>query len=169
MNKERGIIIIKGVLLFIGLFFTSHFAMSQNHLEGEIRDSKTKDVLPFVHVIANDSGKGTATNIDGVFKLNSPEKIRFVQVSYVGYEKQVVPIKQGKSPVILLKKINFSLKAVNIYPGENPAHAIILKTYANSDKNNPKKSGSFEYDTYMKMRGIIDMDSVAKADTNDLG
>ena len=168
MNKERGIIIIKGVLLFIGLFFTSHFAMSQNHLEGEIRDSKTKDVLPFVHVIANDSGKGTATNIDGVFKLNSPEKIRFVQVSYVGYEKQVVPIKQGKSPVILLKKINFSLKAVNIYPGENPAHAIILKTYANSDKNNPKKSGSFEYDTYMKMRGIIDMDSVAKADTNDL-
>lgn len=146
----------------------SFYSFSQNSVEGEIRDAITKDVLPFVHVIANENGRGTATNIDGEFTLESNGKIRFIQVSYVGYEKQTFTPRSSGKNVILLKKVNFSLRAVNVYPGENPAHAIIQKTYANSDKNNPMKSGAFEYDTYMKMKGIIDMDSVAQSDTNDL-
>ena len=153
-----------GALLFLG----SIEANGQFILEGEILDSKTKEPLPFVNIIANDSGAGAATNIDGEFNLKSNEKIRFIQVSYVGYDKKKVPTEGQTNLTVLLPKSNVSLRAVNIFPNGNPAHPIILRTYANSDKNNPEKNGSFEYDTYMKMKGILDIDSTQSLDTSSM-
>tara|TARA_B100000508_G_scaffold93157_1_gene72767 strand:+ start:1516 stop:3960 length:2445 start_codon:yes stop_codon:yes gene_type:complete len=141
---------------------------AQHSLKGEILDAKTRDPLPFVNVIANDSGNGTATNIDGAFQLSSKTRIQFIQVSYVGYEKQIVPILTDEPLIVLLQKTKVSLRPVNIFPDGNPAHRIILKTYSNSDKNNPEKSGSFEYETYMKMKGILDVDSTQNVDTEEL-
>jgi len=52
-------------------------------VEGKIRDAFTKEALPFVHVIANDSGRAADTNIDGEFTLESNDEIKFIRVSHV--------------------------------------------------------------------------------------
>jgi hypothetical protein len=136
----------------------------QYQLKGKVIDSKTKETLAFVNIVANNQRIGATTGIDGVFKLNSS-----------GYQPLEVDVK-GKTYVALeLKRTSFELMEFNVLPGENPAHRIIKKVVENRKLHNPEKSLNFKYESYTKLyfTGQVDSailnnpDTIVKLDTND--
>ncbi len=151
------------------------FAFAQHQITGRVSDSKTKEPLAFVNIVANNQRTGTTTGIDGVFSLNSDAAITSLQLTYVGYEPMTLAVSGKTSINIFLKKTSYELMEFTLLPGENPAHRIIKKAVENRKINNPEKSLNFKYDSYSKMYFAVDGDSleamrqdtIAKLDTND--
>jgi len=152
--------------VFIFLVFLLQFpvALFTQNSTGTVYDAKTKQVLAFVNIVTNNSRVGTATDIDGKFTIYSSDKIEFIQLTYVGYEPQIVYIQNSNTPLkVYLEKTTHELEEVVIVAGENPAHRIIKNVVENRDRNNPEKLKSFSYTSYDKM--IFTVDTLAIPDS----
>ncbi|MBL4667972.1 MAG: carboxypeptidase-like regulatory domain-containing protein [Flavobacteriales bacterium] len=147
------------ILCFI-LFFVKGL-LAQHQIKGKVIDSKTKDPLAFVNIVINNSNKGTTTDIDGVFKLNSPVSISSLKLSYVGYEPKEIALQNKTNILIKMQRTSFALEEFKVFPGVNPAERIIKEVIKNRNKNNPEKSLNFKYETYSKMYFSMFMDSLA--------
>lgn len=134
------------------LLGSSFSARCQHVIEGLVLDSATNAPLAFVNIVANSNREGTATDIDGKFKLRTVNRVQILQFSYVGYKPFSYQPKSGeKEVVIYLSSAGIELKAVAIYPGENPAHRIIQNAIENRRMNNPEKIPRFQYRSYNKL------------------
>jgi len=146
------------LIFIVGLLFFPLVVFAQHQLQGTIVDSKTKEPLAFVNIVANKQHIGTTTGINGNFNLNSPEPILKLKLSYVGYEPQEIEVPNQKNIWIELKKTSYELTEFVVLPGENPAHRIINKVVENRKIHNPEKSLDFKYESYSKMyfTGLVD-------------
>jgi hypothetical protein len=136
---------------------------------GRVIDSESRVALPFVNIVVNNSNRGGTTDIDGRFALNTTEEIRFLQLSYVGYENQIYPVQDGKDDhLILLKKMEYELPEYVVYPTENPAHRIIRNAIQNKDLNDPEKLDAFSYTAYDKMIFTLELDSLPMVDSLEM-
>ena len=143
-----------GKALVLLLFFFSFNMGAQSLKKFKLIDEDTGDVIPFANVLFNDtSNKGTATDIDGVFFMNSD--VEKITISYVGYETKTVSVQNIKNNTITLKQTISELDEV-VIDGENPAHRIIRNVVANRDLNNPENLNSFTYKSYDKI--VVDID-----------
>ncbi len=129
-------------------------------ITGIIADSTTKEPLAFVNIIYNNDNRGTTSNIDGKFTIETDENIKFLKFSYIGYKPKIIyteNIKPNEHLRVLLSKNTLSLSEVTVLPGINPAHRIINKVIENKDINNPEKLSSFTYTSYNKLYFTIDL------------
>lgn len=135
---------------------------SQNYfITGKVIDAKTKEPLAFVNILVNNDVNVRQSDIDGVFRISSAQKIDSLTLSYVGFESLVFVVEApSKNLTIALNKKEIQLNEVVILPGENPAHRIINKMIENQDMNNPEKLPSFSYDSYNKMIFTANIDSM---------
>lgn len=143
--------------LFIGFLLVSNFVLSQYKLAGKITDKNTGEPLAFVNIIIN-TGKVTATNINGDFSVISNEKITTIECRYVGYKNKKIAVNSSYVKLQLVSK-DLQLEEFKVIAGENPAHRIIRKAVANRKINNPENLSSFQYKSYNKTR--INMDSLS--------
>jgi uncharacterized protein DUF5686/carboxypeptidase-like protein len=155
-------------ILFLILFFVFANAQldAQDYiLKGKVVDAVTDVPLAFVNIVIDDGWQGTATDIDGKFKLQHNKEIHHLKLSYVGYQSKTLSVEGQNEVLIKLDQIKFELPEVTILPGENPAHRIIQNVIDNKDRNDPEKLPSFSYTAYDKMYFTIDRDSLRKFDT----
>ena len=111
--------------LFLG-FFVLSVSAQPFEITGIITDSETKEPLPFVNIVINNSNHGGISDINGKFSLKSNSEIYFLRVSYVGYFSDTILLNKGQTFVELeMRKNAVELNEVVILPGENPAHRII--------------------------------------------
>ena len=98
---------IKKFLLLIFLCLNINLAFSQTNLYGKVSDATTGEPLIGATIIYG-KGMGTATDIDGNYKIEIPSGKRKFQISYVGYEalNKEVFIKEKS------QELNFKLKTV---------------------------------------------------------
>ncbi len=145
--------------LFVSLPVSWYFLFSvcalateeSNIVSGRVVDADTREPLAFVHMVINDSNTGVMTDIDGFFTIQHREEVRFLQLSYVGYERKTYTPDHGhRNHLILLQRKPIELQEVVVLPGENPAHRIIENAIRNRDMNNPEKLRSFSYESYNK-------------------
>lgn len=74
-------------------------------LIGVIKDSKTKEPLPFVNVVIKQDGKqvaGGTTDFDGIFTISVPSGVLDLEIVTVGYYKYVqtgITIPEGKKRI----------------------------------------------------------------------
>ncbi|HSH65300.1 MAG TPA: mucoidy inhibitor MuiA family protein, partial [Bacteroidia bacterium] len=61
-------------------------------VNGKVIDSETKEGVPFATVIVEGTTVGTTSNADGGFSLALPPNTKNIIVSYIGYEKRIVPV-----------------------------------------------------------------------------
>ena len=157
-------------LICIFLFFGVSSYSQEYYAEGKVLDSRTNAPLAFVNIVINDGPFGGTSDIDGSFKLHSPDRIEILSISYVGYKSLIYRIdnQDEKKLKIRLKKLSYELNEVKIYPGINPAHRIINKVIANRDNNDPEKLESFSYTSYDKMVITVDLDSLNMLDTSTM-
>lgn len=114
----------------------SSCAFSQTKITGVIKDSGTKEPLPYCSVAISGTRNGTITNGDGVFSIsiNSPEDI--LTFSYLGYEPKSIPAnKLMNTNVIYLTKKSIVISEVTIHSDNDYIYDIYEKCRDNLIKN----------------------------------
>lgn len=104
-------ILLKSLLLFIILCNANSNAQSK--VEGIIKNSITKNNIPFVNVAYEALNVGTISNNEGYFNLKKIDSLKFIQISSVGYESKRVNIETLSKIIYLSPKIE-SLQEVVI-------------------------------------------------------
>ncbi len=155
--------------LLLCCFLYVQFLQAQFVVSGRVIDADTHEALAFVNVVSSSSSTGTSSDIDGRFSIRSAVPVTRLQLSYVGYESQILEVKEKQELLAKMKRKNFQLAEVKIFPGENPADRIIKKASANRSLNNPEKNTSFAYTSYNKFYVTADFkgegDTVNTLDT----
>lgn len=162
MVKQTQKNILKRIILLLFFFFTiSGYIFSQNvtTIKGIVKDSLTKEPLPFVTIQFDKTTNGIFTDNDGEFKLSNRGAQTQVSVSFIGYKTKTFTVPLGKitTKEILLVSEDLTLKEVIIRPKKekyskknNPAVELIEKVIANKDKNNVLKQ-NYQYEEYERI------------------
>lgn len=88
---------ILATLLFL---FAVTVAFAQQKVTGSVIDENGEPLIGAT-VKAKGSADGTVTDLDGHYTFNFGKDVKFLEVSYIGYKTQYVPIKNGKADVQL--------------------------------------------------------------------
>lgn len=134
-------------LCFIGA--PSHAQVRE--VQGVVRDARTREVLPFVSIAANDGETGTTTNLDGEYRLQHNRPVTRLRFSYVGYAPQVIYPDSSQKIDVFLQPSSAQLQEVVVLgSGQNPAHRIIRLANQNRDRHRPENLQAYTYRTYNK-------------------
>ncbi|NOT37686.1 MAG: carboxypeptidase-like regulatory domain-containing protein [Saprospiraceae bacterium] len=146
-------------LLFKITIFSCCFTTSSVicQISGTIRDANG-DVLPFVSVYIENTGRGTTSNDQGNYELALQANDKVVVFQQIGYEKQKIVLQNFPAKIrkdIILKSIQYNLSdAVFVASKEDPAYPIIRKAIERR-KYHERVDSAFECNSYSK--GIFKM------------
>jgi hypothetical protein len=139
-------------------------------ISGRITDKRTGKPLAFVNIVYKESGQGTVSDIDGEFSIPVSSGIDFLKFSYLGYELRMIQQKDimpGTRLEVNLEETAYEIAEVEVQPGINPAHRIIMLASRNRKLNNPEMMQSFSYTSYSKMFFTLEQDSLWQDSTNE--
>ncbi len=156
------------IKLFIALFFLGIFsAYSQTKVSGYVFDNFNEPVS-FANIIFKGSTRGTITDENGRFYLESNETWEVLTVSFIGYETLNIPLdkKVNYNLKFTLKEEAAQLDAVVILSGKqskknNPAIDLLRKIWDNKRSNGLKQFKQYEYDKYEKVE--FDLNTIDSA------
>ena len=138
--------------------------VAQTIVDGRVLDAFRGQPLAFVHIVPEGMRDGTTTDIDGRFRLALPDGPRMLRFSYVGY-KPLQRMAEVHGPMLVtMEQAAMELPAVEIRPGENPAHRIIERAYRNRRINDGLTRTAHRYTSYSKTIFTGDVDSALLAD-----
>ncbi|WP_026715403.1 DUF5686 family protein [Flavobacterium daejeonense] len=147
---------------FLLFFLFTLSLQAQFQINGIVKDSHSGKPLPFATITTN-SGS-SISDVDGKFSINFDSKTTFSSfyVSYLGYQIKKTDYQNGTAFYsVFLTPLTAELKEVKIQ-NKNTALAIIQKTIALKDQNNPeKKLQSFEFKSYNKLIVSANPDSIS--------
>jgi Family of unknown function (DUF5686)/CarboxypepD_reg-like domain len=147
---------IKKITNITFLFLSIYHINAQVKVSGVIVDQEDKPI-PFSNVIFKGSIEGTISDEKGQFYLQSNQEYKELEVSFLGFETQVIPLKKNNYNLkIVLQEARDQLNEVRIYSGKikkkgNPAIAILKKIWAKKHKNGIYLYDRYEYDKYEKI------------------
>lgn len=149
----------KILVTFFGVLISVN-GFSQEIISGFVRDSLTNEPLIFAHVVLNDGPRGTTTDLNGFFKMETSAVVSHLRIKYIGYETRRFPI-EGQSDLLIFKlpRSNTQLAEVTIHPGENPADRIIRNVVKNRKETDPGNLPYFSYKAYEKTIFTLDEDT----------
>lgn len=154
------------VALVTGMLFGTclHSYSQATKIMGTITDANTKEPVPFANIVLQGTSIGATSGFDGYFSIetkkeNIPDTL---VISYIGFKTQKVKIDRGifQELQIELHPSEFTLKEVEIFPGENPAEVILRKIIANKDSNNKQNFEAFQYEVYTKVQ--LDLNNITE-------
>lgn len=99
-------------LFFIVFLWIPMSLYAQHTLQGKVLDAQTKEPLIGATVAVVGSSNGSSTNANGAFRLQITDSTTRLEISYVGYDKQVVAVDNGKLLVIALQPTVNNLQQV---------------------------------------------------------
>lgn len=139
------------LLLVLGLSLQGIAQLTR--VKGSITDERSGEPLAFVNLIFKGTTIGTHTDINGQFDLSIHKAADTLLVSYLGYQSQRIRIQPNKLNElrIKLKSSENMLSAVEIKPGENPAHRIMRNVVEHKAQNDPSTLPAYQYRVYNKI------------------
>ncbi|WP_111706377.1 DUF5686 and carboxypeptidase-like regulatory domain-containing protein [Lutibacter citreus] len=149
--------------LFCILFVVSATVFSQVKISGTVIDAQNESI-PFANILFVGSTIGTVSDENGKFYLESNKTYNEVEVSFLGYETKIIPVKSRDfKMVITLEEAASQLKEVFIYSGKvkkkgNPAIAILKKIWEKQRKNGIHLFDQYQYEKYEKLE--FDMNNI---------
>jgi hypothetical protein len=154
--------------IFLSFLFSFVFlaGFSQVKIGGVVKDENNQSI-PFANIVFVGSSTGTVSDENGKFYLESNKTYTKIEVSFLGYENKIVPIKSRDfNLTINLKEEASQLKEVFIYSGKvkkkgNPAIAILEKIWAKKRHNGIYLFDQYQYEKYEKLE--FDMNNVDSA------
>lgn len=157
------------ILLIILCLFPSYL-FAQTKAGGQVKDSNGGSVA-YATIYFKDSSKGTLTDENGKFYLESDRTFPTLVVSFMGFETIELDLKKGTNLglEVVLEPDNASLDEVIIVSGKqskknNPAIDILRKIWENKRENGVKKFNQYTYDKYEKIEfDLNSIDSVFKS------
>ena len=100
--------------LLLAMLFTTSWMFAQVTVTGNVRDERDEGAIGATVLLVG-SQKGAITDSEGNFKLSVPNaQTAVLQISYVGYETQTIPLK-GKTRIrVILKEEANALNEVMV-------------------------------------------------------
>lgn len=166
---------MRAKLIALTLLLTVFASCAFAQISGRIFDAQNGAPMPFVNVVKVGQQAGTTSDIDGKFTLQDAwigDQLRF---TFVGYQPKTVTIESGETLRVELKATPVELQEATVFPGVNPAEALMQKVIDNKPKNDPEALPSFAYDSYNKLifTALIDSslynnpEAIAALDSSD--
>ncbi|MCU0347179.1 MAG: carboxypeptidase-like regulatory domain-containing protein, partial [Saprospiraceae bacterium] len=160
--------------LFTLLVSAAAFSQKLTSVSGKVIDKDTKEPLPFVTIGFKGTTVGTTTDLDGVYELDAKIASSQLEVSSLGYEVQVIPIKMGEKQVINIELESSAItlgtaiiieKSGKYKRKNNPAVDLMRNVIANKEKNRLEAEDYYEVEKYEKVQFDInnfDTDALKK-------
>ncbi|MCG8837172.1 carboxypeptidase-like regulatory domain-containing protein [Tenacibaculum dicentrarchi] len=129
--------------LLILLLLATNILYAQLTLQGTVID-EFNNPMPFVSVYLKNTVQGTTTNNKGEFYLKTKKKKGVLEISFVGFQTQTLPVnQQTKNLKIIIKEDANELDEVIIVTKpkkrlkkkENPAYKILKEIWKRKRKN----------------------------------
>src|SRR5690554_1404068 len=146
---------VRILLGFFSLF--SVLLHGQTKVSGVIIDS-SEEPVPFANVFFKNSQKGTISDENGKFYLESNQNQEFLVISFLGYTTKEISLTARNTfdLKITLDEDAESLSEVVIYSGKtskknNPAIDILRKIWEHRRHNGVDKFDQYQYDKYEKL------------------
>src|SRR5258708_7897508 len=109
---EKPLRFLKAFLFLVLCSMAPWLAMAQNHvLKGTINDTQGNP-LPGVSVVIRGINQGTTTAPDGSFSLTLHGAGAVLEISFLGFDKQAIPVKNQNTIAITLQESKSELKEV---------------------------------------------------------
>ena len=143
--------------ILFSIFFLSLGLQAQVKVGGIIVD-EAGDPIPFSNIIFKGSTKGTISDENGRFYLESDVRYEALEVSFVGFDTRTIPINGDKLDLrIVMSETRDQLKEVTLYTGRikkknNPAIDILKKIWSKKRRNGLYMYDRYEYDKYEKIQ-----------------
>ena len=165
---RRGNILALTISICMASFSLRSLAQNITKISGKVYDVETREPLPFVNVIVKGTKVGTSTDFEGNYSVSTAELADSIFAVYIGYLKATKGIKRGITQTIniALKPNAIALQAVEIKPGENPAHRILRQVIKHKDDNNRTKLEAYQYEVYNKIE--FDLNNISKEYKNNI-
>ncbi|MCS7028559.1 MAG: DUF5686 and carboxypeptidase regulatory-like domain-containing protein [Bacteroidia bacterium] len=150
-------------LLFVFFFCITiaHTYCQTYTIYGTIRDSVSKEVIPYAAVQIKGTTIGTSSNVKGEYVLNTQQNVVTLQFIFMGYRTQEITLSL-KSPRtecnVFLNPNVIEMKEVVVNAKDNPAIRIIKKAIEHKSKNNAKID-RWQASSYSKV--FIELDSLS--------
>ena len=157
---------MKRFLLLILIMLASLTAFSQHTVvKGKVTDIATGETLPMatVHYVANGETFGTATDIDGNYRLESDKIFDYITFQFAGYKSYTVKVNRFTTQTINAKLESevFSLPKAEVKAKRrikerykrkgNPAVELIKKVQKQAPQNSLTGFDYYQYDEYSKL------------------
>ena len=156
---------MKRYILFILLLFSATAFSQQTVVKGKVIDIETGETLPFANIsyVVDDKTYGTASDINGVYRIESDKIFDYVTFEYAGYKPYKAKIKRFTTQTVNAKMASISItlpkaeikakrKIKERYKRKgNPAVELIRKVQQNADKNSLTGFDYYQYDEYSKL------------------
>ena len=157
----------KYILLFFFFCFGSLSVLAQTKVSGYVFDEYDLPVA-YANIIFKGTSKGTITDENGKFYLESDDNHETLEISFISYETQVVTLEKrvNYNLKFVLKEAVAALDEVVIVSGRqpkknNPAIDILRKIWANKRSNGLKQYKQYQYDKYEKVE--FDLNTIDSA------
>ena len=158
------------VVLLAALTAAGQQAVTQ--ITGLVRDSVSREGIPYASVTLVGTDEGTMANDKGGFTINSRARFDKLRVSAMGYRSKEVPIKSGQGNVVLIDLVatGVELDELVVRKGKekyskknNPAVDLIKDLRRRRDDNDPRQHPHYGYYQYERMMmGFGDLDGLLK-------
>jgi len=158
---EKYIVFI-AILIIAQAQATDNLFGQKTVVKGRIIDASTKEILPYVNISFLNTSVGTITEDNGTYYLETSISSDSIQVSYVGYESQILKVKKHRVQELNIDLVptEMNLNEITILAGENPAHPIFRNILKNKRANNPEKLEHFNCEVYNKLQ--VDLNNVTE-------
>lgn len=151
------------LLVFTALATNSIFAqhaLPNTIINGCVKDSITKEALPYVAIYLKGSDRGIMTDGDGKFSITTSVNFINVEASTMGYKTKNVFVNKGEENNIVIEMVStgVALKELVVKPKKekyskknNPAVEFAKKLMAKKRDFDPKNQEYYNYEKYEKM------------------
>ncbi|MBN2729311.1 MAG: carboxypeptidase-like regulatory domain-containing protein [Bacteroidales bacterium] len=120
---------MKKIIVLITISFFAMVSMAQETiLRGKVSDKETGETLPFVNVYWVDKSGGTTTDIDGLFKLASSDKLDSLIIEYIGYKKVTMVIPHGTDYIDIVMESDVLLLEGVVIEHDSPRYTLDCAT-----------------------------------------
>lgn len=153
----------KRILIIVLLFSAIAFAQVKVKVGGKIVDTSGEPIA-FADVFFKGSTKGTISDENGKFYLESNVGYATLVVNFLGFDSKEIPLKaQNFNMIIVLKEEAAKLNAIEIFSGKvkkkgNPAITILNKIWEHKRQNGVYLFDQFENEKYEKIE--FDLNSI---------
>ena len=156
-------------------FISFNISIAQNstkltRVRGVIMDKETKEPLPFVNIsFLGSQGRGTTTDFDGKYEIESQWITETMEVSYLGYNTYRTTIKLGERQIINIElepeslnltEVEVKAKKKRYRKKNNPAVDLMRKVIDNKSDNRLENYDYYEYDKYEKVE--LDVNNITE-------
>lgn len=154
INIRHTIVIILAILL--GLAEST--AADSYLVRGIVRDSLTMEVVPHASVMAVGFNSSAVADGDGIFEISVPDATKALQITCVGYNKLILPIKRNtfNTYVAYVTQSTTELQELVVRKGKyskrnNPAVDFLNVLKQKAPSTDPRRNPYYSYDKYERL------------------